>query len=309
MSVPKFFDFLSPVLRALQDGRMLNVASLRAQVADAMRISQDDREVKLPSGQQPTYVNRITWASTYLKKAGLLESPRRGQLIITYVGKQAFLDTGDRIDLKYLEKYEGFRQFRHGDGTPPSNHTAHVVATTPGDTPEDMMALAYRDINASLAEDLLSAIMERSPAFFESLVVQLLLKMGYGGALDDAGKVVGKTADEGIDGVIREDKLGFSSIYIQAKRWDVSTTIGRPEIHKFVGALAGQGANKGLFITTARFSKEAMNYASTRSANTSVVLVDGNMLTKLMIENDIGVSTQTTYALKKLDNDFFTEGE
>ena len=178
---------------------------------------------------------------------------------------------------------------------------------TVGDTPQDMFDKAYAQINAALAEDLLSIVMERSPKFFEQLVVDLLMKMGYGSSIDAAGLVVGKSGDEGIDGVIREDKLGFSNIYIQAKRWDPENmTVGRPEIQKFVGALAGQGASKGLFITTTTFTKEAVSYANKQLA-AKIVLVDGHQLTRLMIEYGIGVSIQSTYTIKKIDSDYFDD--
>lgn len=173
-------------------------------------------------------------------------------------------------------------------------------------SPQDTMDIAFRQINDELAANLLQAIMEHSPQFFEKLVVELLVKIGYGGAFEDAGIAVGQSGDEGIDGIIREDKLGFSSIYIQAKRWNTDTTVGRPEVQKFVGALAGQGAQKGLFITTAQFTKEAKNYVTKQSA-TRVVLVDGEKLAKLMIEYDVGVSTLNTYSIKKIDSDFFDE--
>lgn len=173
-------------------------------------------------------------------------------------------------------------------------------------TPQDILDEAFQQINTTLADDLLSEIMKQPPAFFEHLVVKLLTQMGYGGSVDDAGTVIGQTGDEGIDGIIREDKLGFSLIYIQAKRWDCDKTVGRPEIQKFVGALAGQGASKGLFITTAKFTKEARQYAE-KQHTTKVVLVDDTTLAKLMIEYDLGVSTEATYEIKRIDSDFFAE--
>ena len=191
----------------------------------------------------------------------------------------------------------------HAEPTP-VKHTS--IDSQNGQTPQDAFDLAYQQINHALADDLLSEIMKQTPAFFENLVVRLLENMGYGGSVENAGLVVGQTGDEGIDGIIREDKLGFSLIYIQAKRWDRTTSIGRPEIQKFVGALAGQGANKGLFITTALFTKEAREYAK-KQHTTKVVLVDGESLAKLMIEYNLGVSTQAVYQIKRLDSDFFNE--
>lgn len=207
--------------------------------------------------------------------------------------------------MAYLEHYESFRIFHGSEPNPP----VRVLPEQPPieDTPHDTLEKAYAQINNALAEDLLASIMEHSPAFFERLVVDLLLKMGYGSSFDAAGMVVGRSGDEGIDGIIREDKLGFSNIYIQAKRWDPeSMTVGRPEIQKFVGALAGQGASKGLFITTAQFTKEAISYADKQLA-VKIVLVDGRQLTKLMIEYGIGVSEQSTYTIKKIDSDYFDD--
>ena len=180
------------------------------------------------------------------------------------------------------------------------------TAKVSGKTPQDVLDEAFQQINTTLADDLLSEVMKQPPAFFEHLVVKLLMQMGYGGSVDNAGTVIGQTGDEGIDGIIREDKLGFSLIYIQAKRWDYDKTVGRPEIQKFVGALAGQGASKGLFITTAKFTKEACQYAE-KQHTTKVVLVDGTALAKLMIEYNLGVSTEATYEIKRIDSDFFAE--
>jgi restriction system protein len=258
----------------------------------------------LPSGKQRMMDNRVSWAIAYLKKAGLIEKLEEGLYKITSLGKAAFQDAGMNIDIKYLDRYESFKHFH--TITPPKtdcpktkNDEDQVFAND--STPQDAMDAAFQQINNELANDILTAISERSPQFFERLVINLLLKMGYGGAFEDPGIAVGKSGDEGIDGIIREDKLGFSSIYIQAKRWDNRTSIGRPEIQKFVGALVGQGAQKGLFISTAQFTREAQNYAKNQSA-AKVVLVNGDKLelAKLMIEYDLGVSTQNTYAIKKM---------
>lgn len=239
----------------------------------------------------------------------MIVSTTRGSYKITPQGISAYHDTGNKIDVAYLERFDSFRAFqgiREGNDSKIEQKRSRSESDIPNDhvTPQDAMEVAYRQINNELADHLLQAIMEQSSNFFEALVVELLLKMGYGGPFDEAGIVVGKSGDEGIDGVIREDKLGFSNIYIQAKRWDTTSSIGRPEIQKFVGALAGKGAQKGLLITTATFSKDAVAYAEKQLA-TKVVLIDGPKLTKLMIEYDLGVATQTTYAIKRLDTDFF----
>lgn len=235
----------------------------------------------------------------------MIHPVRRGVYTITAEGIAAYQDAGAEIDLAYLERYESFRIFHGSEANPPIKSVPEQPLIE--DTPQDTLEKAYAQINNALAEDLLVSIMEHTPAFFERLVVDLLLKMGYGSSFDDAGMVVGRSGDEGIDGIIREDKLGFSNIYIQAKRWDPeSMTVGRPEIQKFVGALAGQGASKGLFITTAQFTKEAISYADKQLA-VKIVLVDGRQLTKLMIEYGIGVSVQSTYTIKKIDSDYFDD--
>ncbi len=305
MAVPKFFSFFPYILRALSTGDTMHVKQIRLQAFDSMHLSDEDRSVLLPSGKQRMADNRVNWALTYLKKAGLVESPATGKYRITPTGKAALTEVGDDITLKYLEKFESFRQFHTAKPQDDQSASEGGNALAEG-SPQDTMDNAFRQINEELATNLLQAIMENSPQFFEKLVVELLLKMGYGGAFEEAGIAVGQSGDEGIDGIIREDKLGFSSIYIQAKRWSVDTTVGRPEVQKFVGALAGQGAQKGLFITTAQFTKDAKNYVGKQSA-TKVVLVDGEKLAKLMIEYDVGVSTLNTYPIKKIDSDFFDE--
>ncbi len=303
MAVPKFFVFFPHILRILDTGDTLHVKQIRMQVFERMHLSEEDRSVLLPSGKQRTADNRVNWALTYLKKAGLVESPSIGLYRITSVGKAALQEVGDDITLKYLEKFESFREFHM---TKPQDTIGEQINPIVEDSPQDTMDNAFRQINDELAANILQAIVGQSPRFFEKLVIELLLKMGYGGAFEEAGMIVGQTGDEGIDGIIREDKLGFSNIYIQAKRWNPDTTVGRPEVQKFVGALAGQGAQKGLFITTAKFSKEAQGYAGKQSA-TKIVLVDGEKLAKLMIEYEVGVSTLNTYAIKKIDSDFFDE--
>lgn len=305
MAVPKFFEFFSAILMTLSAGETLHVKQIRLLVFDRMRLTEEDRSVLLPSSMQSTADNRVNWALTYLKKAGLVERPATGKYRITLAGKKALQETNNHITLEYLKQFESFREFHM---VKPHDDMGSLVPmdTMAEGSPQDAMDAAFQQINDELAADLLQAIMENSPQFFEKLVVELLLKMGYGGAFEEAGITVGKSGDEGIDGIIREDKLGFSSIYIQAKRWSTDTAVGRPEVQKFVGALAGQGAQKGLFITTAQFTKEAKSYVSKQSA-TKVVLVDGEKLTKLMIEYDVGVSVLNTYAIKKIDSDFFDE--
>lgn len=305
MAVPKFFEFFPVVLQVLLDKSEKSVKQIRQEAISALHVSEEDCKELLPSGRQRTVDNRINWAITYLKNAKLIVPVRRGIYVISSEGEEAYNDAGMHLDLSYLERYESFRAF-HGTS---DDKTVGITDSEPlvEDTPLDTFEKAYSQINAALAEDLLAAVMEHSPRFFEQLVVDLLLKMGYGSSIDSSGFLVGQSGDEGIDGIIREDKLGFSNIYIQAKRWDPSSmTVGRPEIQKFVGALAGQGASKGLFITTAQFTKEATNYARKQQA-VKIVLVDGYQLTRLMIEYGIGVSVQSVYTIKRIDSDYFND--
>lgn len=305
MAVPKFYEFFPFVMKNLSNGEIFSVKQIRTLVFDNMHLTEEDRSVLLPSGKQRTADNRVNWALTYLRKAGLVERPSTGKYQISSTGKAALQEVGYNITLEYLDKFKSFREFHMVKPQSGQDSSECINAITDG-SPQDTMDIAFRQINDELAANLLQAIMEHSPQFFEKLVVELLVKMGYGGAFEEAGIAVGQSGDEGIDGIIREDKLGFSSIYIQAKRWNTETTVGRPEVQKFVGALAGQGALKGLFITTAQFTKEAKNYVNKQSA-TKVVLVDGEKLAKLMIEFDVGVSTLNTYSIKKIDSDFFDE--
>lgn len=303
MPIPKYDEMYRALLNCLADGQPHKSKEVKDAVARFFSVSEKERAELLPSGK-PLFDNRIGWTKTYLKKAGLVESPSRGVFVITPAGRQVLNENPHEIDNLYLQRFESFRKFispdEEGAVTPAS---AKKVS---GKTPQDILDEAFQQINTTLADDLLSEIMKQPPSFFEHLVVKLLTQMGYGGSVDNAGTVIGQTGDEGIDGVIREDKLGFGLIYIQAKRWDCDKTVGRPEIQKFVGALAGQGASKGLFITTAKFTKEARQYAE-KQHTTKVVLVDGTTLAKLMIEYNLGVSTEATYDIKRIDSDFFAE--
>ena len=308
MAVPKYNEFFSPVLRALEDGQIKRALEIRKYALNYLNVSEEDRKQMLPSNTQRLVDNRATWAITYLCKANLIGRVAKGKYKITNTGIQVLHEKKDHVELKDLYQFDSFRQFINTDTMSEEKKDLSkpsVLEDLQEGTPQDNLNASMEQINKELSANLLSEIMERSPAFFEKMVVQLLLKMGYGSALED-GFVTGCSGDEGIDGIIREDKLGFSSIYIQAKRWAEDKAIGRPEIQKFVGALAGQGAQKGLFITTGAFTKEARSYVE-KQLSTKVVLVDGEKLTKLMIEYNLGVSVETVYTIKKIDTDFFSE--
>lgn len=302
MAIPKYYETYRPFLECLKDGQQHAYKNIKDYIASAMSISEEERKIMLPSGKQAIFDNRIGWARTYLKKAELIDCPSRAVFVITPEGERALKEAPVELNDDYLSRYPSFRIFKN----PNAVIDDVVVITQPAGTPQDVLDQAFAEMNASLADELLAEIMKQSPSFFENLVVELLTKMGYGGSLSNSGIVTGQSGDEGIDGIIREDKLGFSHIYIQAKRWEPKRTAGRPEIQKFVGALAGQGATKGLFITTAKFTKEAIAYAE-KQHTTKVVLVDGDLLTKLMIDHNLGVSPYTAYEIKKLDTDFFTD--
>jgi restriction system protein len=271
------------------------------------QLSEADRDELIPSGTQPLLANRIGWAKTYLLKAGLVQSPRRGVIRITDRGRQA-LATDERIDSRYLRRFPEFVDFQRSSGAdedpipgqPQPTPTVPVPAET---TPEELIEAGYRQVQNALASDLLDRVKGASPAFFERLVVELLVKMGYGGSLADAGKAVGRSGDQGIDGIIKEDRLGLDVIYLQAKRWE--STVGRPDIQQFAGALQGQRARKGVFITTSNFSADARQYAA--NIDTGIVLIDGNELARLMIAHGVGVTPVALYELKRIDSDYFAE--
>lgn len=276
MAVPKYNEFFSPVLRALETGEIKHVSEIRKFALDYLNVSEEDRKAMLPSNTQRLVDNRVNWSITYLRKANLIERVARGKYKVTNTGLRVLHEKKDHVELKDLYQFDSFRQFINTDTMSEEKKDLSkpsVLEDLQEGTPQDNLNASMEQINKELSANLLSEIMERSPAFFEKMVVQLLLKMGYGSALED-GFVTGCSGDEGIDGIIREDKLGFSSIYIQAKRWAEDKAIGRPEIQKFVGALAGQGAQKGLFITTGTFTKEARSYVE-KQLSTKVVLVDG----------------------------------
>ena len=301
MAVPKFDEFFGDFLSAIKDGEIHSAQEVRDVIAVAMNLTESDIAEMLPSGKQTTFYSRTGWAKTFLQKAGLVETPQRGKYRITEEGKKA-LSSGERIDINYLNRYESFRNFQYA----PHNSISETVQEETYESPSEILDSAYQQITSALADQLMEQVMQLSPAGFEKLVVRLLLNMGYGNGIDDAGRVTRLSHDEGIDGIIKEDQLGFSNIYIQAKQWHPERTVNRPEIQTFVGALHGQQAQKGLFITTAKFSAGAVDYAEDLSG-VKVVLVDGATLMRLMIKHNVGVSIEHTYEIKRVDSDFFSE--
>ena len=305
MAIPKYHEFMKPILLLLKDETPHKRSDMYEKFAIQFRLTEEEKEEWLPSGKQQVYKNRIGWALTYLKKANLIESPTRATFTITDSGKSVLKENPEVVDQEYLMKFDSFKGFKKNidDSV---NDDQQIVVTPSGESPQDMLDRAYKAITSTLTDDVLNEVMNQSPDFFEKLVVDLLVTMGYGGSKIENSQVLGKTGDEGIDGVIKEDKLGFDKIYIQAKRWDIERTVGRPEIQKFVGALTGQGATKGAFITTAGFSKDAKEYVSKQHA-CKIVLIDGQTLAALMIEHNLGVSVESTYLIKKIDFDYFND--
>jgi len=298
MAIPDYQTTMLPLLQFATDGKELTLHEAVESLADIFKLSDEEKEVLLPSGQQTVFFNRVGWARTYLKKAGLLESPRRSYFAITKRGKDVLSSNPQRIDAKYLEQFSEFVAFLD------LKHEKNKEAITETvDTPEEVLESAYINLRQSLASDLLQQIKLSRPRQFERIVVQLLVTMGYGGSLKDAGKAIGKSGDEGIDGIIKEDRLGLDIIYIQAKKWEA--TIGRPEIQKFAGALQGQRAKKGIFITTSDFSKDAHEYVA--KIDSKIVLIDGQQLAQFMIDHNLGVTPVANYEIKRIDSDYFNE--
>lgn len=302
--IPDYQSIMLPLLKLVSDNQEHKYRDLIESLAIKFNLNEIERKELLASGS-PIFDNRVGWATTYLKKAGLLNSPKRATFMITPIGLQTLGENPARIDAKYLRKFSSFLEFQNTSRV--SNEVGTTISATEinEQTPEENLDIAYQRIRTALAVDLLTKVLELSPTFFERLVVELLVKMGYGGSIKDAGKAIGKSGDEGIDGTIKEDKLGLDIIYIQAKRWQPGNVVGRPELHKFVGALAGQGAKKGIFITTSNFTKEALTYSPRNE--TKIVLIDGTQLTQLMIDYNLGCTTQQVYELKKIDSDYFDE--
>jgi restriction system protein len=302
MAIPDYQTVMLPLLKFLADGGEHSLREAIDALADEFSLTEAERTEMLASGQQAIFNNRVGWARTYLKKAGLLESTRRSFFRITGRGKKVLAGAPSRINVNFLEQFEEFVQFRNIRRE--KSHSEEAVADATDQTPEESLESAYQKLREGLASEILQITKSCSPAFFEQLAVDLLVKMGYGGSRREAGQALGKSGDGGIDGIIKEDKLGLDIIYIQAKRWDGS--VGRPEVQKFAGALQGQRAKIGIFITTSAFTKDATDYAA--FIDSKIILIDGARLAEFMIDHGVGVATQATYEIKRIDSDYFTEG-
>lgn len=304
MAIPTYEECMLPLMKIAEDGKEHLFREATDALINQFNLTEKEKQELLPSGSAFVINNRIGWARTYLTKAGLLLKTKRGYFRISEEGKKLLQKEPACINTKMLKEYDAFNEFqttKEPDNSE-NNKTEHNIQQSI--TPHELLESGYLSIKNELADELLSTIKNISPSKFEKLVIDLLVKMGYGGSIKEAATVVGKSGDEGIDGIIKEDKLGLDVIYIQAKKWD-SGTIGRPEIQKFAGALLGKKAKKGIFITTSTFTNEAKKYVTDIDAK--IILLDGKQLTELMIENNLGVSTQDVYTIKRIDSDYFEE--
>jgi restriction system protein len=303
MSIPTYEDLMLPILNILKDEKEYSYHLLVEILSKEFNLTVEEKEKRIPSGQQTYIQNRTGWARTHLKKAGLVEYVSRGIYKITYDGLEVLKKEPSRIDNNFLRQFPHFVEWFD---VKKEKFTEPIIIGKPDyeNTPDETLASAYQTIRNSLASEIIDRVKSCSPYFFERLVVELLVKMGYGGTLQEASALVTrKGSDEGIDGIIKEDRLGLDVIYIQAKRW--ANVVGRPEIQKFAGALLGQQAKKGVFITTSNFTKDAEDYV--KNLTSKIILIDGEQLAEFMIDYNVGVSTVTSYEIKRIDSDYFSE--
>lgn len=298
MPIPDYQAIMLPLLQFSGDKKEYSLREVTGILADYFQLTEEEKNESLPSGGSRFY-NRVGWAITYLKKAKLLDYPRRGSFLITTRGTQLLSENPKNINNEFLERYDEFINFKKKKNNKKSKYCLEETL----ETPKEALETAHQKIQEALAEEILENIKICSPDFFESLVVYLLVTMGYGGSIKEAGHALRRSRDEGIDGIIKEDRLGLDIIYIQAKRW--KNVVGRPEIQKFAGALHGQRARKGIFITTSDFTKDAIEYVS--KIETKIILLNGNRLTELMIEHNVGVTPVAKYEVKRIDSDYFIE--
>ncbi|MBI5427797.1 MAG: restriction endonuclease [Nitrospinae bacterium] len=301
MAIPDCQTIMLPLLQFAGDEKEHPIREAVEALALFFKLTEEERRESLPSGRQGKFANRVRWAKVYTGMAGLLDSPKRGVVKILQRGLDVLKQNPARIDMNYLKRFPEYVERRKG--TAENSAATAEVESIKQETPIEALESGYQILRESLAQELLDKIKKCSPSFFERLVVDLLVKMGYGGSVRDAGSAIGGRGDEGIDGVIKEDRLGLDAIYLQAKRWEA--TVGRPEIQKFAGALQGQRAKKGVFITTSDFSKEALEFA--KNIDSKIVLIDGEKLAQLMIDFNLGVSNIAVYEVKKIDSDYFEE--
>ncbi|MHC4191762.1 MAG: restriction endonuclease [Planctomycetota bacterium] len=302
MAIPDYETLMLPILKLAGDGREHLIKEATEAIIEEFGLTEQEQKQLLPSGATRVIINRIGWAATYLKKCKLLKSTKRGHFKITERGVDVLNQNPPKIDCHFLQKFPEYHEFKKKKQKT-KKRAKRSVDIDKRQTPEEILGNVHEELNQSLVEELISKIKDSSPSFFEVLVIDLLVKMGYGGSRKDAGQAVGRSGDEGIDGIIKEDKLGLDAIYIQAKKWE--NNVSRPEVQKFAGALQGKRAKKGIFITTSAFTKEAEQFAS--NIESKIILIDGERLAELMIVHNVGVSMITSYEVKKVDIDYFNE--
>jgi len=307
MAIPDYETLMLPVLKVAGDGQEHRIGNVVNQLARDFGLTDEEKQQILPSGKQATFANRVGWAKTYLVQAGLLEATKRAHFKITDRGKKALAGNPSRIDGEYLSQFAEFIQFKERGKVPGTEAFASAGGTAPAPlqaaTPDELLRGTVMQIETALKKELLDRILAAPPAFFESLIVALLLAMGYGGSREEAGKIVGRSGDGGIDGVIDQDALGLDRVYVQAKRYVVENAVSEPEIRAFSGSLGAAKANKGVFVTTSYFTQPAQNFAERHPFK--IVLIDGERLAALMIRHNVGVRVDETLYLKKMDEDFF----
>lgn len=305
MSIPNFQTLMLPILKEANSGE-IRLAELTQRLARQFNLTEEDRNQLLPSGRQTTFANRTGWAKTFLAKAGLIKTPRRGYVEITDRGRKILVENPDRIDVNFLSQFPEFEEFRTSArrGSESSESAITDILDKSGETPDELLRTTHKQLENALRSELLSRLLEGSPTFFETTIVNLLLSMGYGGAREDAGRAIGRAGDHGLDGVIDQDALGLDRVYIQAKRYGFEHAVGEPEIRAFAGSLEGVKATKGVFVTTSYFTQEARSF--TTKVSRIIVLVDGEELARLMLRHNVGVRIEETLYIKKIDEDFFS---
>jgi restriction system protein len=304
--IPSYEQIMLPLLKMLSDEQEHSLQEADDFLSEQFNLTEQERRELLPSGQQPVFRNRLGWARTYMKKAGLLSTPKRAHFKITDRGKELLKENPKEISSQFLTRYQEFVDFKSIKRTKDNSEDTdgnHLDLGT-DKTPEESLEYAYQKLRSELAKEVLEVVKNCSPAFFEKLVIDLLIRMGYGGSRKDAGQALGKSGDGGIDGIVKEDKLGLDTIYLQAKKWENSVPV--KEIRDFTGALASKKARKGIFITTSSFPKSVYEFVT--KVEYKIVLIDGEQLANLMIENNVGLSTINEYQVKRIDTDYFEEG-
>jgi restriction system protein len=303
MAVPDFQTVMLPLLVLMGDGSEHSLAEVIENLGNRLGLSPEEKKELLPSESEPRFDNRVRWSAFYLRKAGLLERTGRGRIRITQRGQQLLQTKPQRIDVNFLKQFPEFLEFKKAARKSDSEDSVAILNEEEEETPEETLEASYQNLRGTLAEELLDRVKKCPPKFFEKLVVDLLVSMGYGGSRKDAGQAVGQSGDDGIDGIIKEDKLGLDVVYLQAKRWEA--TVGRPVVQAFAGSLEGQRARKGVLITTSQFSQEAKDYVS--RIEKKIILIGGQELAQLMIDHGIGVTEVRTYSVRKMDLDYFGE--